>query len=101
MVTLLKFVHKCRARWGGGAEPARRPDGLGRFFFTGVAEEHWDVYPHLDEITVSRQRMAPLILQTVSRLLVSTRKACSIFELRLFLQQNMLKCRDMSYGIDD
>ena len=51
MVTLLDFVHKCRARWGGGAEPARRPDGLGRFFFTGVAEEHWDVYPHLDEIT--------------------------------------------------
>ena len=51
VVTLLDFVHKCRARWGGGAEPARRPDGLGRFFFTGVAEEHWDVYPHLDEIT--------------------------------------------------
>ena len=51
MVTLLDFVHKCRARWGGGAEPARRPDGLGRFFFTGVAEENWDVYPHLDEIT--------------------------------------------------
>ena len=51
MVTLLKFVHKCRARWGGGAEPARRPDRLGRFFLTGVAEEHWDVYPHLDEIT--------------------------------------------------
>ena len=39
------------ARWGGGAEPAHRPDGLGRFFFTGVAEENWDVYPHLDEIT--------------------------------------------------
>ena len=65
MVTLLKFVHKCRARWGGGAEPARRPDGLGRFFFTGVAEEHWDVYPHLDEITVATP-WQPLRLVTAS-----------------------------------
>jgi hypothetical protein len=32
-------VHKCRCRWDGRAEPARRPGGLGRFFFPGVPEE--------------------------------------------------------------
>jgi hypothetical protein len=36
-----------------GARPAARTDSDGSFF-TGVAEEHWDVYPHLDEINASR-----------------------------------------------
>ena len=45
----------CTRDGHGRRRTARGPAGLGRFFFTGVAEEHWDVYPHLDEITAIGQ----------------------------------------------
>ena len=84
MVTLLDFVHKCRARWGGGAEPARRPDGLGRFFFTGVAEEHWDVYPHLDEITGIICELLALVVNMWIVAMVSSHESSVREELRYF-----------------
>jgi hypothetical protein len=43
----------CTRDGHGRRRTAGGPAELGRFFSTGVAEEHWDVYPHLDEITVS------------------------------------------------
>jgi hypothetical protein len=38
---------------------------------------------------------------TVSHWLVSSRKACSIFELNQLMHQNMQNCRAMIYGIED
>ena len=35
----LNWYTNVGARWDGRAESARRPDGLGRFFFPGVPEE--------------------------------------------------------------
>jgi hypothetical protein len=39
--------------------------------------------------------------QTVSHLLVSTRKACSIFEPNQLMHQNVQNCRAVIYGIED